>query len=99
MVNPALLNIEVVYANPERQMLIALQVEQGATVSEAINKSGILLQFPEIDLAQNKIGIFSKTVTLETTLQAGDRIEIYHPLLIDPKMVRKLRAKQQRSQK
>ena len=96
MVKP-LLDVEVVYANPERQTLISLQVELGACVNEAIQQSDILSQYPEIDLQHYKVGIFSKIVLLDAILRAGDRVEIYHPLLIDPKKARLLRAKRQKN--
>lgn len=95
----SMLNIEVVYANPKQQILIHLQVEQGTLVSDAIQKSGILTQFPEIDLNHYKVGIFSKIVLLNAILQEGDRVEIYHPLLVDPKAARVQRAKQQKQLK
>jgi hypothetical protein len=73
-------------------MLIPLEVPHSTTVKQAIEKSGMLHFFPEIDLTQNKVGIFSKPCTLDTPLREGDRIEIYRPLLADPKEVRKRRA-------
>jgi putative ubiquitin-RnfH superfamily antitoxin RatB of RatAB toxin-antitoxin module len=84
--------IEVAYALPERQTLIALEVPAGTTLEQAIALSGICRQYPEIDLAVNRVGIFSKLTTLDAPLQAGDRVEIYRPLLIDPKEARRRRA-------
>lgn len=92
-----LIPVEVAYAKPDEQVLISLDIESTATVEQAIKKSNILSLFPEIDLTQNKIGIFSKFCTLNTTLREGDRIEIYRPLLADPKEVRKRRIIQSRS--
>lgn len=92
----AMINIEIAYANLEKQALITLQVAKNYTIQTAIEQSGILKQFPEIDLGINKVGIFSKTAALTTVLHEGDRVEIYYPLLIDPKAARKARAKRQK---
>lgn len=86
------MRIEVVYALRERQALLALELPEGATVREAIEASGILQEFPEIDLAVNKVGVFGKLVKLDTVLRDRDRVEIYRPLLADPKEVRRRRA-------
>jgi putative ubiquitin-RnfH superfamily antitoxin RatB of RatAB toxin-antitoxin module len=88
-----LYEIEVAYAGTTQQKVIKLQVEPGCTVLAAIKQSGILEQFAEIDLAQNPVGVFSKKVSLEKLVAAGDRIEIYRPLLIDPMQARRIRAK------
>jgi len=87
-----LMNIEVSYANPTKQALLTCELSKNVTVKDAIEKSGILMQFPEIDLGVNSVGIFGKKVSLETTLSEGDRVEIYRPLIIDPKEARRLRA-------
>jgi uncharacterized protein len=84
--------VEVVYATPERQMLYALDVEPGATVRDAIERSGVLSAFPEIDLARNRVGIFGKLAALSTPLRDDDRVEILRPLLADPKEARRKRA-------
>lgn len=73
-------------------MEILLEVEENSTVVMVIRRSGILKQFPEINLAKAYVGIHSKRITLSTSVQDGDRIEIYRPLLIDPKQARLLRA-------
>lgn len=86
------LKVEVCYALPEEQTLLQLIVDQDASVEEVIQQSGVLQLHPEIDLSDNKVGIFSKLTTLDAQLHDGDRIEIYRPLLIDPKEVRKQRA-------
>jgi len=86
------INIEVAYATPEKQLIIPLKVPTGTTAEEAINLSGIMTHFQEIDLSQQKIGIFSKLCKLNTVLREKDRVEIYRPLLADPKEVRKRRA-------
>lgn len=84
--------IEVAFALPQRQSLLSVSVPVDATVRQAIESSGILRMYPEIDLTQNKVGIWSRTVRLEDSLTAGDRIEIYRPLIADPKDMRKRRA-------
>ena len=84
--------VEVAYALPDKQSLISLEVEEGTTIKEAIEASGVLDTYDQIDLARDKVGIFSKFATLETVLREKDRIEIYRPLIADPKKVRKERA-------
>jgi hypothetical protein len=95
-----LIAIEVAYALPQRQRIIALEVEENCSVLEAAQRSGIALEFSEIDWNTAVLGIFGKVIEqpTQTLLRAGDRIEIYRPLLIDPKVVRRQRA-QQRQQK
>ena len=88
------LEVEVAYATPACQCLMALTVPAGTTVEEAIRRSGILEQFPEIDLSRQQTGIFSQVVLLTQVLQAGDRVEIYRPLVQDPKEARRRRAAQ-----
>ena len=96
-----MINVEVAYALPQRQQIIALKVEPGCTVFDAVERSGILRQFPEIDLASAKMGIFGKAVgkPREATLSDGDRVEIYRPLIADPKVVRKQRAERIKAEK
>lgn len=88
------LSVEVVYASPQEQRLIALQVAPGTKVREAIEQSGICDYFPEIDLDASKVGIWGKLARMDAVLQAGDRVEIYRPLIADPKEARKKRAAQ-----
>jgi putative ubiquitin-RnfH superfamily antitoxin RatB of RatAB toxin-antitoxin module len=88
----ALIQVEVAYARPERQVIVAVQVPAGADVTAAIAGSGLLGRFPEIDLARQKVGIFGRLVELDAPLREGDRVEIYRPLIADPKEVRKQRA-------
>lgn len=88
------MQIEVAYATPERQQIIPLRARVGATVEECIEQSKIKRYFPEIDLAEQKVGIWSKTVKLDHAPRDGDRIEIYRPLIADPKAVRRKRAEQ-----
>ncbi len=84
--------VEVAYARPERQLIIKLMIDEGCTAEMAVRQSGMLQEFPEIDLTQNKLGIFSRAVKPDTVLRAHDRIEIYRPLQADPKEVRRQRA-------
>ena len=84
--------VEVVYALPDKQSLISLEVEEGTTIKEAIEASGILDTYDQINLIKDKVGIFSKFATLDTVLRENDRVEIYRPLIADPKKVRKERA-------
>lgn len=84
--------VEVVYALPEKQYLYTVSVEEGATVEEAIKASGLLDIRSDIDLARNKVGVFSRPVKLADEVHPGDRIEIYRPLLADPKELRRQRA-------
>ena len=84
--------VEVAYALPERQVIVELTVRRGTTLEEAIRLSGILEQFPGIDLASSKVGVFGKLAKQGDILQNGDRVEIYRPLIADPKEVRKQRA-------
>lgn len=88
-----MIRVEVVYALPERQVLIALEVEEGTTALAAIERSGILRQFPQADPRRDGVGVFGKQVALDTPLREGDRVEIYRPLIADPKATRRERAK------
>jgi len=88
----AKIQIEVVYAKQEQQALLKLMVEEGTTAQQAVEQSGILQQFPEIDPTQLKLGIFSKAIKSDTVLRERDRVEIYRPLIADPKAVRRSRA-------
>lgn len=86
------LHVEVAYARPDQQLIKKIEVPEGSTAEQAIRLSGILEKFPEIDLAATKVGIFSKAAKLDTVLREMDRVEIYRPLIADPKEVRKQRA-------
>ena len=86
------ISVEVVYALPQKQEVLSLKIRSGALVSEAIERSGILRDFPEIDLASAKVGIYGKQVKLDDVLRDKDRIEIYRPLIADPKEIRRKRA-------
>lgn len=85
------LDVEVAYARAETQQIVSLSVKPGTTFEQAIEQSGILQMFPEIDLAVNKVGVFGKLSKKTTELKAGDRVEIYRPLIADPKEVRRKR--------
>lgn len=87
------INIEVAYAVCKVQRIVKLSVDEGCTIELAIDRSGILLEFPDIDLMKQKVGIFSKQKKLTDIVSEGDRIEIYRPLMIDPKEARKKRVK------
>ncbi len=89
------MKVEVAYASIHRQQLIALELPDNTTVEEAIRASGILKQFPEIILETAKIGIFSKWCSLQQMLREGDRVEIYRPLIADPKQIRRQRARRE----
>ena len=84
--------MEVAYALPRQQTLLTVDVPEGTRLEEAVRRSGILERHPEIDLADAKTGIFGNHAPLEQPLRAGDRIEIYRPLIADPKAARRRRA-------
>lgn len=86
------LSVEVAYALPDKQSLLSVSVAEGTTVEEAIEQSGILTLHPDIDLTKTKVGVWSRVIKLKDTLSEGDRIEIYRPLIADPKEIRKRRA-------
>ncbi len=86
------IRVEVAYALPEKQALLSLTVAAGTTVLEAARQSGIAEQFEGLDLDNAKLGIFGKVVAPGQVLRDGDRVEIYRPLIADPKEVRKARA-------
>lgn len=92
MPNQSSITIEVAYAANSRQKMVTVKLPIGSTAEEAVRKSGLLGEFPEIDLAINKVGIFSKACKLDTVLRDKDRVEIYRPLIADPKEVRRQRA-------
>lgn len=85
--------VEIAYASPTEQLILSIQTHEGATAEQAIEVSGLLSKFPEIDLSVNKIGIFGKLSCLDKVLRHLDRIEIYRDLLADPKVIRKQRTK------
>lgn len=87
-----MLKIEVVYATPGGQTRYVLELEEGATVRDAVARSGALMEFPEIDLTRNRVGIYGRLVSLDARLAEGDRVEILRPLVADPKEARRRRA-------
>ncbi|MBL8473094.1 MAG: RnfH family protein [Rhodocyclaceae bacterium] len=86
------LDVQVVFALPQRQEVVELELPSGTTVAQAVESSGLLQKYPEISLARNKLGIFGKIAKGDTVLRQGDRVEIYRPLIADPKEVRRQRA-------
>lgn len=86
------ITVEVAYALPNQQLIIPIKVTPNTTAKEAILSSGIINKFPEIDLDKNNIGIFGIRKSLDTQLRHMDRVEIYRPLIADPKEVRRQRA-------
>lgn len=91
-----MIGVEVVYALKDRQEVAAVRLPSGATVKEAVEASGLLEKYPEISLEKtgNKVGIYAKLTPLTTEVRDRDRIEIYRPLIADPKEVRRKRAKE-----
>ena len=87
-----LIDVEVAYANPEQQVLVALKMPEGTTVEQAIHASGLLGRFPEIDATDLKAGIFGSVCKLNQPLKQAARVEIYRPLIHDPKEARRQRA-------
>jgi putative ubiquitin-RnfH superfamily antitoxin RatB of RatAB toxin-antitoxin module len=87
-----MIHIEVVYALREVQALIALELEDGATARQAVERSGLVARFPDIDPARMRVGIFGRVMEADTVLRDGDRVEIYRPLEADPKEARRARA-------
>ena len=91
------IEITVAYATSEKQVEIQLKIEESCTIAIAIKRSGILRQFPEINLGQAIVGIHNKQKMLDAGLQNDDRIEIYRPLIINPRQARLLRAKRSKN--
>jgi len=98
MVRAKQIHVEVAYAKPDVQVLQSLTVAEGTTLEQAIQQSGVLDKFPEIDLAENKVGVFGKIAKLDTELRDKDRVEIYRPLIADPKASRRKRAEKKQHQ-
>ncbi len=89
---PGKIVVEVAYALPEKQYLQRISLEEGATIEQAIIASGLLELRTDIDLSHNKVGIYSRPAKLQDVVADGDRIEIYRPLIADPKELRRQRA-------
>lgn len=90
--------VEIIYATLKKQSILKIEVEEGSTVNDVINKSGLLDEYPEIDLSVNKVGVYNQVKKLDEVVKNADRIEIYRPLLADPKEVRRKRAIKQKEQ-
>jgi hypothetical protein len=86
--------IEIAYATPQKQLILECEVESDTTARDAVRRSGIDRHFPQIDLDNCDLGVFGKAVTDDYELTDGDRIEIYRPLIADPKEIRRQRAAQ-----
>jgi putative ubiquitin-RnfH superfamily antitoxin RatB of RatAB toxin-antitoxin module len=86
------INVEVAYATPEKQLIRAVNVDAGTTIGAAIVQSGIMMDFPDLELEGAAVGLFGKAAAMTTVLSDGDRVEIYRPLIADPKEVRRKRA-------
>ncbi len=101
MENNQTIHVEVAYALPDKQRIVALELPHGTTVQEAVMQSGLDKQFPGLDLAAADVGVFGKVVSKPETvaLSDGDRVEIYRPLIADPKEVRKQRAAKAKARK
>lgn len=87
------LDIEVVYATPDRQVVRSVRLPSASRVRDAIHASGLLVEFPDIDLERNRVGIFGEPVEIERPLADGERVEIYRALIADPKEARRRRAR------
>lgn len=84
--------VEVAFAAPDKQLILSVKVDDGTSVESAIKQSGILSHFPEINLSRYSVGIFSRVCKLNQSLRIGERVEIYRPLIADPKESRRQRA-------
>ena len=93
------LDVEVIYSLPTEQALLRLRVAAGTTAGQAIELAGLLARYPELETATLHIGIFGKFVAWNTVLKTGDRVEIYRPLIVDPKDARRRRVSLKKSNK
>jgi putative ubiquitin-RnfH superfamily antitoxin RatB of RatAB toxin-antitoxin module len=87
------LRVEVAYARPDVQYLIAVELEAGASAADAVRASGLMQRCPEIDPETSPLGVFSQPCAPDQPLRPGDRVEVYRPLRVDPKEARRLRAR------
>jgi len=94
-----MIRVEVAHALPNEQVILTAFLRPGSTVQEAVEASGILARLPDIDLARCQVGVFGKVVSMTRVLQEGDRVEIYRPLIADPKLLRRARAEQGRTKR
>ena len=83
------MQIGIAYAEPDQQVWLKLEIPEGSTLLDALNRSGILSRFPQVDLKRQKVGIFGKLAKLDTMLREGDRVEIYRPITVDPTKVKR----------
>ena len=86
------MNVGVCYAQADRQIWLRLDVPEGSTIAEAIELSGLLTQYPEVNLENQKVGIFGKIAKLDAIVKDGDRVEIYRKITADPQQVQRRRA-------
>lgn len=93
------IQVEVVYPLPDEQKVLQVKVEKGTFAKDAVRQSGLLKLYPEINLDEASIGIYSRLLKSDEIVCDGDRIEIYRPLLADPKEVRKRRAEEAKAAK
>lgn len=97
--DPERIDVEVVYARPERQILVALQVPVGCTAEEAVARSGLRQQYPELAVELPPLAIFGRLTAASAVLSAGDRVELLRPLLADPKERRRAQARAVRARR
>jgi len=90
--SPSMIQVEVAYARPDEQIVLAVEAPEGATLEQVILLSRLQERCPDLDLKTVKVGVFGKLSKLSAAVRAGDRVEIYRPLIADPKAVRKQRA-------
>ena len=83
------MNVGVAYTEPHAQFWIRLDVPEGSTLRDAIERSGLLERFPHVDLDKQKVGIFGKLAKLDTEIKEGDRVEVYRPITADPQAVQR----------
>ena len=94
--SPRVIRVEVAYATPGRQLVIAVELPEGSTLEEAIDRSGIRAEFPDMAIDPDALGIFGRKAQPDRVLREGDRVEIYRPLLADPREARRRRAEQKK---
>jgi len=91
------MKVELVYIDTDEEFIVSLDMAAAATVADAVEQSQVLDQFPSLKAVDYQLGIYSQEVSAETRLQAGDRVEVYRPLVLDPMEVRRQRAKVSRT--
>lgn len=88
-----MLRVEAAYAMPDEQIIIRLELKEGSTVHDVLEQSELLQRYPEINATDSAIGIYGRVVPLDHPIRDGDRVEIYRPLTIDPKIERRSRSR------